>query len=255
MTKNIDWILPNVSKHPILGNTVGTRKFYVDEETCDYIVDIFNSNKDLFNNNVKFARNPFEKTLIKFNNFECFVKNNDIYVLYDGTIARVYYSYEKDSYCDSTPGIALPANWNSKKEPQFEIVDGAKKFTVVFFLLLHAPRGVSILDKPAYSKIVKGKRKAYAAHHTVKIHLTKQEVKRVLLDGSKGWIRGHEVRGHWAHWNRVRGCEHKYISVDVKKDAPERWVCNCGTIRVWKNAYQRGDATKGYVTHDYQVVA
>jgi len=136
--------------------------------------------------------------------------------------------------------------------PQGELVKMWLLFGA-FCLLLHAPKGVQITEKPAHRKLVRGKQKAYAAHSVITIDLSVKEARRVVADGSRGPVRAHEVRGHWMHLNRVRGCSHDWRAVPVEPDRPERYVCDCGTVRVWRKAHQKGDATLGYVTHEYRV--
>lgn len=60
--------------------------------------------------------------------------------------------------------------------------------------------------------------------------------------------RAHQVRGHWRvdHFHRPRiGCEHDWDGDMVCK--------RCGGHKLWIAEHQRGDASLGFVTHDYEV--
>jgi len=119
-------------------------------------------------------------------------------------------------------------------------------------LLLHAPKGVTIHDHPACNRVVKGKRRAYAAYSTVKIKLSQQETKRIIRTGVYGPKRAHEVRGTWVNYHRNPRCDHQWTRLDGEH---ERYLCQCGQLRVWRKTHGRGDASLGYVSHEYRVTA
>lgn len=78
----------------------------------------------------------------------------------------------------------------------------------------------------------KGRVSAYLGHTTVTIEYPHKEVRLKLRQAltEQAKRRAHMVRGHWRHYKN-----------------PER--------RVWIAPHQRGDASIGFVTHDYNVTA
>ena len=64
--------------------------------------------------------------------------------------------------------------------------------------------------------------------------------------------RAHQVRGHWRKdWRHPPAfhCEHNWRVDDGAL------ICSrCGGVSLWIAEHQRGDATLGFVTHDYEVV-
>jgi hypothetical protein len=71
-----------------------------------------------------------------------------------------------------------------------------------------------------------------------------------------GRRRRHPVRGTWCHARTGEkagnpNCTHEYDTSD-----PLRQNCaHCGAARWWRPAHERGDATIGFVTHDYEMRA
>jgi hypothetical protein len=65
--------------------------------------------------------------------------------------------------------------------------------------------------------------------------------------------RAHEVRGHWRYYLQMPRCNEVDHVWEVK-DHNHHTCQRCGTRRTWIDAHQRGDASIGYVTHDYEVV-
>jgi hypothetical protein len=65
--------------------------------------------------------------------------------------------------------------------------------------------------------------------------------------------RAHEVRGHWRYYLASPRCG-ETTHIWEEKDANHHTCMRCGTRRTWIDAHQRGDASIGYVTHDYEVV-
>jgi len=60
--------------------------------------------------------------------------------------------------------------------------------------------------------------------------------------------RAHQVRGHWRRdWRKplLAGCEHVWNE--------EIFCTLCGGHKLWIDEHQRGDASLGFVMHDYEV--
>lgn len=58
--------------------------------------------------------------------------------------------------------------------------------------------------------------------------------------------RAHQVRGHWRKDWKHPGVLHQHLW-------REDQTCLCGAHRLWITEHQRGDASLGFVTHDYKV--
>jgi hypothetical protein len=64
--------------------------------------------------------------------------------------------------------------------------------------------------------------------------------------------RAHQVRGHWRRdWRHpgIASCKHLWAAGE------NSLTCrSCGAVSLWVHEHQRGDASLGFVTHDYEVV-
>lgn len=80
-----------------------------------------------------------------------------------------------------------------------------------------------------------------------------QMVDRELEKAEKAHKRAHEVRGHWRHWITAERCVpydlHRWEGETVKQEC-----ARCRTRRSWIETHVRGDASLGWVKHDYEVV-
>lgn len=243
------------------------RIFKLDTSASDRITWLANNHDDLIDSMRPWAKPPFDSILLDFLMWDGPEHGSatQIGLLLSNGWAWLHFwktntPYENTIICPTraffdSRGVVCQAAFRSGSIEGLPESEWARMLRVyyAFCLLLHAPKGVQITEKPAHRKLVKGKQKAYAAHSIITIDLSAKEARRVIADGSRGPIRAHEVRGHWMHLNRVRGCSHEWRAVPVEPDRPERYVCDCGTVRVWRKAHQKGDATLGYVTHQYHV--
>ena len=103
--------------------------------------------------------------------------------------------------------------------------------------------------EPSKGYVARGSYKKFLKHSV--IHLTVPETqfrKLVLKTAAILRRRAHQVRGHWRKdWRfpLTPTCEH---------DFDERMVCRrCRGHQIWIAEHQRGDASLGFVTHDYDV--
>jgi len=104
---------------------------------------------------------------------------------------------------------------------------------------------------PSHGYVARGSYKRFLGHSIV--HLTVPETRwRSLVRKTAALVRrrAHQVRGHFRkdRWRPLRdGCDHVF-------DA--EMVCRgCGGHKIWVAEHQRGDASIGFVTHDYSVHA
>jgi hypothetical protein len=102
--------------------------------------------------------------------------------------------------------------------------------------------------QPSKGYVARGSYKRFLEHSVV--HLTVETQWRKLIAKTAASLRrrAHQVRGHWRKdWRNPLGksCEH---------DFDERMICRrCHGHQIWIAEHQRGDASLGFVLHDYQV--
>jgi hypothetical protein len=103
--------------------------------------------------------------------------------------------------------------------------------------------------EPSHGFMAKGGYRKFLKHSIV--HLTVPETHwRKLVARTADLVRkrAHQVRGHWRNdWHRPlsRLCEHVFNSDMV--------CARCNGRKLWIHEHQRGDASLGFVTHDYEV--
>jgi hypothetical protein len=103
--------------------------------------------------------------------------------------------------------------------------------------------------EPSKGYIARGSYKKFLKHSVV--HLTVPETrwrKLVLKTVALLRRRAHQVRGHWRKdWRHP-------LQVNCLHDFDDEMVCHlCGGHKLWITEHQRGDASLGFVTHDYEV--
>jgi hypothetical protein len=103
--------------------------------------------------------------------------------------------------------------------------------------------------EPSRGYMARGNYKKFLKHSVV--HLTVPETRwRKLITKAAAIVRrrAHQVRGHWRNdWQRPLSvnCEHVFNS---------QMVCErCRGRKLWIHEHQRGDASLGFVIHDYEV--
>jgi len=100
----------------------------------------------------------------------------------------------------------------------------------------------------------KARRHPFLEHRILQLHVPHQtdyrKLARSIVAAAKR--RAHTVRGHWRkHYHRplVPLCEHEFETVDSGLRCKK-----CHGQRIFVHEHQRGDASVGFVTHDYRVV-
>lgn len=119
-------------------------------------------------------------------------------------------------------------------------------------LWLNRPTHVTYSNQPAGRRFVRGKLVAYKAHRIVEIDLHKRKTLRraFVLSGERLSPRRHKVRGAFHHHGGELGCSHDW---PVLPDEDGIWTCTkCRRRRWWVKNHVRGDATRGWVDHDYE---
>ena len=103
--------------------------------------------------------------------------------------------------------------------------------------------------QPSKGYISRGSYKKFLAHSVVHLNVPETKWRKII---AKALIalrrRAHQVRGHWRKdWRHPlsRLCEHNFN---------DDMICQrCGGHKIWIAEHQRGDASLGFVTHDYAI--
>lgn len=131
---------------------------------------------------------------------------------------------------------------------------GELRFFIAALLFIQSKRGVSIGGVPFERKIARGKSRVFMAHNVVTINLEgEHEMRRAFTISDRAPHRAHEVPSHFAHRYGDRACEHQWRP---REEEPTHWDCPlCGRFRYLRKQHMRGDASKGFVTKEYSVIA
>lgn len=149
-------------------------------------------------------------------------------------------------------------------EHMVEECRGEFKRALTALLLLNQKRGVAVRDVPPARRLAGGKLKTYMAHSVVSIDIGGEDLRGFFHVDSRASPRRHEVRGHYVHYGIDEACGHEWApystpelerrDVDRGGKPVPRWRCAlCQGLRVRRETFHRGDATKGFVTKSYEV--
>lgn len=146
---------------------------------------------------------------------------------------------------------------NVKENISFDIAQkctGTFRTYLAIALLLNQQKFVEYSFVPPKAVVWKGKRRVFAAHSVVKFNLERSKsFRKVFVHGLRGTPRRHEVKGHFAHKNLIIGCTHFWVA---DNETTTHWNCtHCKGLRYWVRSHERGDATEGYRTKHYEVIA
>ena len=167
---------------------------------------------------------------------------------------------------------ALLGNWSLHKNlrlidyDKFEwrALAGDVRNLLAILLLLNQPEHYTLTSHAPRRRLNRGRPVVYAAHSVVELELGRTRNYRRLFDHlpvDRSGPRRHEVRGHFYHTPasaRERctcpeGHDWPAQPTEFHDDAPT-WTCRvCGGRRTWRKHHERGDASRGYVTKEYEV--
>lgn len=117
-------------------------------------------------------------------------------------------------------------------------------------LWLNQPKVMHIADVPAGRGWFKGKPRAYAAHHIVRLKPEVTYRSIVKAFAPRRAPRRHEVSAFWRNFDKTTGCEHDW---PVLPDENGHWHCRkCPQWRTRVRNHERGDAGIGFVTKEYK---
>lgn len=116
-------------------------------------------------------------------------------------------------------------------------------------LWLNQPKVHNIVDIPATRGWVKNRKIAYAAHHVVKLREHMSYRSLVKSFAPRRSPRRHEVEAFWRNFEKNTDCFHDW---PILPDEKGHFHCRkCKQWRTRVKAYERGDATIGFVTKEY----
>jgi hypothetical protein len=101
--------------------------------------------------------------------------------------------------------------------------------------------------------VAKGRYRRFVDHSVIRLNVPAKEYRIVAKKavGAAAKQRRHSVRGFWRkHWMfpGIASCSHQWVAHDDIVECSE-----CGRRRFWIKEHERGDASLGYVLHDYAV--
>jgi hypothetical protein len=106
--------------------------------------------------------------------------------------------------------------------------------------------------KPAKGYVARGRYRRFLAHKVITLTVPETRYRKLVLrTAALLRRRAHQVRGHWRldwiHPPSTR-CEHLW-----QPDGKHLVCSRCSGHKIWIAEHQRGDASIGFVTHDYTV--
>lgn len=141
---------------------------------------------------------------------------------------------------------------------------GDVRFLVTMLSLLNSVpiRAVARPHSGSKARMVGTKMVRYMDHSTIRINLSSTEsVQRLYkIVQQRAKQRRHEVRGFWRTYQRgdfpcSRWPVDKHVWVPMHDGGPPVKCAHCDSWRVWVDEHERGDASLGWVRHDYEVTA
>lgn len=225
-----------------------SKRFVLDGSSTQWLMDMVQNNAKLIHELREFALAPYERMIVAFDHMRfvnqpgregwvVLVLNNRkvVSLLYNSTTQR----FEPLSH---EGGDALEHEWT-------------RLVTLAFYLALASRRALVTSEQPEHRTASRGRQVRYYSHSTINIDLTAPKItRRCFSTGTHASPRRHQVMGHFVHRGGDRSCSHQWER--QPGETPKRWCCSaCERKRVWRAAFERGDAGKGFVRQDYQVTA
>lgn len=240
------------------------RQFVIDAEGCKWLDENLREMSDLINQEIDFAKPPFENTYIEYRAGRV---PYGMAISSDGILDTLIVKEDANMF-----SVPFSINYitgeivryqGSERMPEELKVDGEitvksmRVWAALFFLMLHKPKTHQITERPRVSIKQKGRRKVFLAHSLVHIDIlaASEEMRRTAITGARGAYRAHECRGTWVNYDRNRECDHDWQEVPSEDGIPRYFCIKCSQRRSWRKAHVRGDATLGWVRKQYSVTA
>jgi hypothetical protein len=144
--------------------------------------------------------------------------------------------------------------WNKKNWSMILSAAGDYRIMLTALFLMNQQKHVEVIDVPANSMLIGGKRKVVRRHNRVVIRLQNYDTIRRSLGHVLATPRAeHDVRGHLRNVHVLKGCTHEWQYLSGPHDI-QRWMCTrCKGLRTTVRAHKRGDASVGKATSQYEV--
>lgn len=133
---------------------------------------------------------------------------------------------------------------------------GIMRHAIAFLATLNDIPIASREVRPSKGYIARGSHHKFLAHSVITLNVPERKQRLALAQKLVALARrrAHSVRGHWRLYQRGEGLcfasEHEWGPQDDKGHAS---CARCSAWRTWIDEHERGDASLGYVTHEYRV--
>lgn len=195
--------------------------------------------------------------------FYCFLESNRVT---DDPIHLAFssdFTFPPAQYAELPAFVTPPCGpgvWTAGRLPEIGLFQILGQELAGILALLQARAVVQDrIVKPQGRHRIAGKSVPYMAHRTLKIEVPRELVVQRVRDlVGKGRAAvspmRHEVMAHWCERRRPQhcNCEHEWRAGG---DAQHRVCVRCGCPSWLRKAHVRGDASKGFRTHSYELVA
>jgi hypothetical protein len=163
--------------------------------------------------------------------------------------------------CTNEHHAGLVSGGRTEKELQGVLIDvypAIIRSWMNFVILLATIDELPVISrdvKPSRGYFARGKHRDFFEHRTVRLSIpveraTKKLANHLLMPSRR---KRHEVRGHWRRLTEDSPVACRRLDHDWFIDGPHRLCLKCGSEGKFIADHERGDATLGYVLHDYRV--
>lgn len=247
----------------------------LNDAAAAFVVDMVGNHGALIGELREFARSPFERMTITLPTRAAGDADRETLLLIDGVefalilrntatgavvpIPGWYLSVENEGEDHKSRTLVRTDDAIPKDATTTKMIATYSMARDAIFLLLNQKHGVHVSEPTMTRKgMSRGKTLTFYGRSTVSVSLhAAEELHRHFATMTRTTPRRHAVRGHFVHRGGDRDCEHQWEKlVDRPAAAGDAWICTaCDRKRSWRRDFERGDASKGYVTQTWKVTA
>lgn len=162
------------------------------------------------------------------------------------------------SVVSAAPFITVPQNvWATRIRQQIEEQYGMLRYLFALLATIN-DLPISVTEvRSAKGFVARGRYRKFLSHSVITLRVPEKRF-RALARRSVAMLRrrAHQVRGHWRlDWRfpGARGCDHQWTPMQSNETDARQECRICKARRMWITEHQRGDASLGFVVHDYSV--
>ena len=180
----------------------------------------------------------------------------DMYGIYDASVAAGMKDY-RSSNVYFTPTLAVEDIWPTADKMDHKNFFLAKTSTPLrdLWALLATINDLPVRIEqvePSHGFMAKGNYRKFLKHSVLHLNVPESQWRKLVVKtAALVRRRAHQVRGHWRNdWHHPLSpqCGHRWATFG------DTMVCQrCQGHKLWIAEHQRGDASIGFVTHDYEV--